>query len=188
MRKIVFIAVLTLLVPATTALAQEYPRAEVFGGYSYFRANPEGYNLNGWNGSIAGNITNWFGVVGDISGHYGFPTEFGFTDRSVHINSYTFMGGPKLSYRSHGMTLFAHFLIGDARAGTRIFGFSTSDNALAAAIGGGVDFNLSNWLAVRAVQADYVMTRFRTLPEEFGPERQNNARLSFGLVFRLGTR
>ncbi len=184
MRKLLFTSMLSLLMPLP-ALAQEYPRLELFGGYSYFRANPGGFNLNGWNASIAGNITNWFGIVGDVSGHYGSPFDLG---PGVRINSYKFMGGPKLSYREGRMTLFAHFLIGDARAGTRAFGLSTSDNALAAAVGGGVDLNLNDWLAIRAVQADYVMTRFRAFPEDFGPERQNNARFSFGLVFRLGTR
>jgi hypothetical protein len=187
MRKALFTSVLSLLLPLP-ALAQEYPRVEVFGGYSYFRANPEGYNLNGWNASIAGNISNWFGIVGDVSGHYGAPSQFGFRIPGVDISSYTFLAGPKLAYREGRVTAFAHFLIGDARAGTGAFGLSTSDNALAAAIGGGIDFKLNDWLAVRAIQADYVMTRFRTAPEEFGPERQNNARLSFGLVLQLGNR
>ncbi len=184
MRKLLFTSILSLLMPLP-ALAQDFPRVELFGGYSYFRANPEGINLNGWNASIAGNISSWFGVVGDFSGHYASP--FHIFGPGVHINSYTFMGGPKLSYRQGRATLFAHFLIGDARAGTREFDLSTSDNALAAAVGGGLDVNLANWLAVRVIQADYVMTRFHTF--DFGPdERQNNARLSFGLVLRLGTR
>ena len=52
-----------------SAMAQEYPKAEVFGGYSYFRADGGG-NLHGWNASVGGNLNSWFGLVADFSGHY----------------------------------------------------------------------------------------------------------------------
>ena len=65
-----------LFVPLVALAQDEFPRAEVFGGYSYFRANPDKLNLNGWDASVAGNITNWFGVEGDFSGHYGSPKAF----------------------------------------------------------------------------------------------------------------
>ncbi len=177
MRKFLPVSFLALLIPLNAMAQQEYPRVEVFGGYSYLRANPEELNLNGWNASFAGNLTDWFGVEADFSGHYASPNEFPFS--GVDINHYTFMGGPKLALRSGPITPFAHFLIGAARAGTSEFGASTSDYALAAAIGGGIDFNLSSVVAVRVFQADYLMTRFVD-------ERQNNFRFSAGLVFRLG--
>ena len=92
---------LLLLAPAAAMAQQDYPRAEVFGGYSYFRAIPEEQNLNGWEASITGNLTSWFGVEGDFAGHYGTPKDqFGFILRGIHINQYTFMGGPKLSLRT----------------------------------------------------------------------------------------
>ncbi len=186
MRRLLFGSVLILLLPALLP-AQEFPKAEVFGGYSYFRANPEGYNLNGWNASISGNILPWFGIVGDFSGHYGAPSQFGFRIPGVNISSHTFMAGPKLSYRDGGrLTPFAHFLIGAARAGTSAFGFSLSDTSIAAAVGGGLDIKVSNSLAVRVIQADYLMTRFNASPDLFFSQRQNNARLSFGIVLRLG--
>jgi opacity protein-like surface antigen len=165
----------------------EYPRAEIFGGYSYFRANPDGFNLNGWNASVAGNLTNWFGLEGDFAGHYGSPKIFGFNIPFADITSYTFMGGPKFSYRSGSLTPFAHFLIGGAQARTGALGVSISDTALAAAVGGGIDINLSPSIAIRAAQADYVMTRFQTDPFSFR-DRQNNFRFSAGLVIKLGNR
>ena len=180
--------VIVFLLPVA-AMAQEYPKLEVFGGYSYFQANPGAVNLNGWNASVAGNITSWFGVVGDVSGHYGSPKEFGFTAPYADSNSYTFMGGPKLAARLGAFTPFAHFLIGAARAGTHAFGFSVSDTALAAAVGGGMDIKVNDWLAIRAVQADYLMTRYQTYPDNFRhsyDERQNNFRFSAGVVFLLG--
>jgi hypothetical protein len=185
MRKFALGLALVLIIPIV-ATAQEYPRVEAFGGYSYFRANPEGYNLNGWNASVAGNITPWFGIVGDFSGHYGSPKEFGFRIPYVGINSHTFMAGPKLSARLGAVTPFAHFLIGAARASTGSLGLSVSDTALAAAVGGGVDIKVNSWLAIRAAQADYLMTRFRTFPEDVFSrfeQRQNNFRFSAGIVF-----
>jgi len=100
------------------------------------------------------------------------------------------MGGPKLTYRSSkSVAPFAHFLIGAARASTGAFGYSVSDTALATVIGGGIDINLSESLAIRAVQADYLMTRFHTGPQIFFSgldDRQNNFRFSAGIVFKLG--
>jgi hypothetical protein len=191
MRKILFGVFLVMVAPLAAMAQQEYPRAEVFGGYSYFRANPDGFNLNGWNASVTGNLTNWFGLEADFSGHYGSPKEFGFTIPMVDITSYTYMGGPRLAYRTESVTPFAHFLIGAARASTGAFGASISDSSLATVIGGGIDINLGRSIAVRAIQADYLMTRFKTAPQIFlsgFDERQNNFRLSVGIVIKLGNK
>ena len=95
------------------------------------------------------------------------------------MNLFTIMGGPKVAYRSHSaVTPFGHFLIGTTHASAGAFGLSYGKNALAAAVGGGVDFRVSEHVAVRAIQADYLMTRFYDA-------RQNNIRLSAGVVFRF---
>ncbi len=180
--------VLSLLFPLAAIAQDEYPRAEIFGGYSYFRSNPEGFNLNGWNASVTGNVNSWFGVEGDFSGHYGSPEVFGIENPFVDVNSHTFMVGPKLSYRSKSVTPFAHFLIGAARAGTGTLGYSVSETALAAAIGGGIDINVSESIAIRAAQADYLMTRFNSYTQimfnRLGDE-QNNFRFSAGIVIKF---
>ena len=73
-------AVLLLLLTigaAWPSAAQEMPRVQVFGGYSYTRydtpsfgfANPSG--LNGYIFSPAYNIVRGFGVVAELSGQYG---------------------------------------------------------------------------------------------------------------------
>jgi hypothetical protein len=51
------------------ATGQDYPKAEVYTGYSYLRGDFDA-NFNGWNASVSANLNNWFGVVGDSSGHY----------------------------------------------------------------------------------------------------------------------
>ena len=183
MQKLIWTAVLALLIPMAAFAQPDYPKAEVFGGYSYFRANPERFNLNGWNASVTGNLTHWFGIEGDFSGHYGKPTYYGVPIEGIDIDSHTFMGGPRLSFRSGRATSFTHFLIGVARAGTSDFGYSTSDFALATVIGGGIDININKNIAVRPFQADYLMTRFD--PYNYG-EYQNNFRFSAGIVFKFG--
>ena len=77
--------VMCLLVPVGM-WAQDAPRAEVFGGYSYQRVDG-GINLNGWNASLAGNYNKWLDLVADFSGQYGT------------FDSHSFLFGPQISYR-----------------------------------------------------------------------------------------
>lgn len=186
MRRLLLAAILVLLIPLGALAQVEYPRAEVFGGYSYFKANPEGFNLNGWNASVTGNITSYFGIEGDFSGHYGKPKTNGFIIPGVDINAHSFMAGPKLSYRNDYVTPFAHFLIGLNRAGTNDSGIAVSDIALATVIGGGLDINVSEHIAIRPFQADYLMTRFEVYGPDGISDRQNNFRFSAGIVFKFG--
>ena len=181
MRKLLWVLGLFLLVSAPT-MAQDAPRVEIFGGYSYLRADrgDNGINLNGWNAAVAGNINKWFGVVGDFSGHYGSidlaPTV------KLDVNSHLFLAGPRFSCRKHErVTPFAHVLLGGARDEFSAQGLSESSIAFAAAMGGGLDVKVSDRVALRLFQADYVLTRFND-------DSQHNFRLSTGLVIRLGNR
>lgn len=188
MRKMLLGMFFIFTVPFSAVAQPEYPSAEVLAGYSYFRANPEQFNLNGWNASVAGNITDWFGVEWDFGGHYGHPTDRFGRIPGIRIDHHTFMVGPKLAYRAGSITPFAHFLIGAARAGTRDVDFgNTSDWALATVVGAGVDINLSRTVALRVAQADYLMTRFDT-GDPFRDNRQNNFRFSAGFVLKLGSK
>ncbi len=75
--------------------------------------------------------------------------------------------------------MFCHALFGAAHGSAGGFGLTVGDTAFAMALGGGFDIRLVNSLALRALQIDYLMTRF-------GGERQNNVRLVTGVVFRFG--
>jgi len=107
-------------------------------------------------------------VTADFDGHYG--SVFG-----VGGHDYNFLFGPTLSYRTDKITAFAHVLFGGSHAGAAGF----SNTAFAWAIGGGVDWNLKERLAIRLGQFDY-------LPTYFGSTTQNNIRYSAGVVFRPG--
>ncbi len=191
MGKVLLSFALLFLVPLVAEAQSEYPKAEIFGGYSLLRTNPDAMNLHGFNASVAGNVTRWFGVEGDFSGHYGSPNLFGFNLPFLDARSHTFMAGPKLTYHTDTIAPFAHFLIGTSRVSTGAFGASMSDTALATVIGGGVDINVSHWMAIRVIQADCLTTRFKAGPQIFFSgldERQNNFRLSAGFVLKLGSR
>ena len=171
-----------LSLTCVTAAAQDTPKAEAFFGYSYIRANPStsgapSFNLHGGSTSVALNPTSTFGVVGDFGGYHVGTID----STTVDSNVYTYLFGPRLSYRGR-VTPYAQVLFGGAHATGSALGTGASRNAFAMAAGGGVDVNATDHVAIRLVQTEYLLTRFR----ETGPRvNQNNLRLSTGVVFRF---
>lgn len=185
MRKLLVSAALLLCAWPLAAQAQEAPKAEIFGGYSYLRADSadDDLDLHGWNASAAINFTNYAGLVADFSGHYTDVT-ISPTLHKADISAHLFLVGPRFSYRKHDrLTPFGHVLLGAARSHVTFFDptgkVKIQDSAFAMALGGGLDVKVHNRLAVRLFQADYVLTRFED-------DNQHNFRLSTGLVLRLG--
>jgi len=185
MKKFLFMLVVMLLLPLAT-MAQDTPKAEVFGGYSYFRADGLGApdeNLNGWNGAATVNLNKWIGATADFSGHYGGPTMGGV---KFHDNVHNFLFGPTFSYRQSGSLVpFAHVLIGASRFSQEGIG---SDTGFAMAVGGGVDWKLRSNISLRVIQADYVLARIADVPGVPGSptDNANNVRISTGIVFNFG--
>lgn len=176
MRKVFFIALLLTFTLAERAAAQETPKAELFGGYSY-----AGGPFHGWHAAVAGNVNEWFGIVADFTGHYGGAIdEDGFNERQ-RVHSYHF--GPRFSARRKRLTAFAHALAGASSLKTRLTGFGQrfefNDTGFSLVAGGGLDIRLHDRLSLRAFQLDYLRARFFDQTEHRG-------RLSFGLVLRLG--
>ncbi len=192
MRKLLYLCPALLLI-SLPAAAQTTPAAEVFGGYQYARINPgegvDGINQNGWNAALQLNANNWFGLVTDFSGVYGTPTINipGGGTTKVDTNFHFFLFGPQFSYRGHErVTPFVRALFGTIRANAEAFGTAESQTAFGMALGGGLDVNVHDRVAIRLIQADYVLSRFEGFSGQV--ENQHNARLSFGVVFRLGSR
>jgi outer membrane protein OmpA-like peptidoglycan-associated protein len=199
---------------ATVAAAMPYsrgrnsytPRVEWFMGYSYLRAVPTlaAANrldwLNGGSTSIAFNLTRYLGLVGDFGGFNetrlllttGNPPRAAAPYQAVDDGTvFTFLAGPRFSFRSHErFTPFVQALFGDVRASQELLCPSCTpslptENAFALTAGGGLDIKASHHFAIRAIQAEYMMTRF----ENFAAGKtagQNDMRLSSGLVFRFG--
>jgi opacity protein-like surface antigen len=164
---------------ALPAAAQENPRVEIFGGYSFARletASPNRSNLHGWNAAIQGNVTSWLGLVGDLSGHYG--TRDIAPGVTQDINTHTFLFGPRVSFPAK-VRPFAHALFGVARGNAGLFGSTDSESAFGMALGGGIDVEASRHVSIRLIQGDYLLNRFLD-------RNRNNWRLAAGLVFRFG--
>jgi outer membrane protein OmpA-like peptidoglycan-associated protein/opacity protein-like surface antigen len=182
------------------------PRVELFLGYSNIMAAPKDLrnrivDLNGGDTNIAFNFNRFVGLVGDFGGYHadtltlnaaGSPSHDVGADGKV----FTFMGGPRLSYRQPHFTLFAQALFGDADArkvtingckGSPACTPLLSENKFAMALGGGLDVNVHRHIAIRLVQAEYLLTRFRDPSSPAGTSgTRNDVRLSAGIVFRFG--
>jgi len=173
MRK--FLILLPLLALPVSALAQQTPRVEIFSGYSNLASNINvtSIDLNGVNLSVQENLNSWFGGVLDFSTHFG-------KENGLKTNTQTVSYGPVFSYRKNKTFVpFAHAMVGAERGGTNYLNISRPEERLAILAGGGVDVNVTPRLALRLIQADYLMSRFSNT-------RQDNIRLSAGVVFYLG--
>ncbi|MGA2987149.1 MAG: outer membrane beta-barrel protein [Terriglobia bacterium] len=170
-----FLLLLPLLVMPGLALAQETPKVEVFGGYSNLNANmnASSFNLNGVNFSAAENLNSWFGGALDISSHFG-------TENGLKTNTESVAYGPVFSYRKYKSVVpFGHALLGAVRGGPEYLNISKPEERFGVYVGGGLDVKISPHVALRLVQADYLMTRFSSA-------RQDNIRLSAGIVLLFG--
>lgn len=210
MRKTLCIVGLALAVRAVSS-AQDVPRVEVFGGYSYgaIRAYladeslPGGgpgvvfprFGSNGWTGSAAVNATPWFGVIADVSGLSATPTRMiGGTPVNIDMQEHSYLFGPRFSYRRGRWTLFAHGLIGEAHASVAIAvpevltPLSIVDTRLAMSAGTGVDitaFSRHRHPKGAGEELAIRIGQIDWLRTYFVGSRQNNVRFSAGLVFRF---
>jgi opacity protein-like surface antigen len=161
--------------------AGEVPKAEIFGGYQFVRANTgvsgvSGFNLNGWNTSASGFFSRNLGVTADFSGSYGTPS---FAGVGVKTNFYSFLFGPTVRFpNSSRLTPFFHGLFGVGRISGSALGVSGSDTGFAWATGGGIDAKVSRNFCIRAAQVDFLQSRVMSAT-------QNNFRLSTGIVLRF---
>jgi opacity protein-like surface antigen len=196
MRKLI-LAAFFIAAGALSALAQttdEYRKNEFFAGYSYHSADintltidPQRTGQHGVNLAYTRNLSPHVGLTGDVSAHFkrtSQPTTTG-TFESQR-DQYYFLGGVQFAARNQRRVRpFAHALVGaslfrgltsDRSPAGNVF---TIDDAtsFAMAFGGGLDVRVSERVAVRIIQADYA-------PTFFGAGRQDNFRLSFGVVFK----
>ena len=192
--------------PASVREPGRMPRIDIFLGYSYLRAVPELANgnrlvdLNGGSASIALNLSRYFALVADFGGYD--DTQLRLDGPGANppylANSagtaFTALLGPRFSFRNHSrLTPFAQVLLGAARAEevklSNCTGASCTplpaQTSFALTAGGGFDIRLARHISLRAIQAEYLMTRFSE-PSTGTGNMQNDVRLSTGLLFRLG--
>jgi len=184
------------------AFAQDNPKIEITGDYSYFRNNVssgsiwDSQNLNGGGGDITYFPTEHFGIKADFQG-YNSTTQCpsassGFTG-CASGNLFTYMFGPVMRYHVSKLEPFGEVLFGGAHSNfytsacnnnSGLCAGSPTTTAFAMAIGGGVDVPVTHRIAVRLFDADYVLNRFS---DNFfgGNSTQNNFRVQTGLQIRF---
>jgi hypothetical protein len=85
------------------------------------------------------------------------------------------------AYRKHPIFVpFVHCMVGAVRGGPEYLDISKPEFRIGLIAGGGADLKVSRRVSLRLIQADYLMTRFSSA-------RQDNIRLSAGIVLRFGT-
>jgi hypothetical protein len=155
-----------LIAGARPALAQTpaASKADVFGGISFVRRTS---TFSGWNASVTGNMRSWLGVTADFSGNY---------NSGVHLQTYTF--GPRLALaQDSSLVPFTQATFGVARLSAAGV---PSVSGFGAYIGGGMDWYATDHIGIRLIQLDAQLTRI-------SGTNSNGTRISFGVVFKLGS-
>lgn len=192
---------------AGTAFGQ---KAEVYGDYSYMQFNPTITGLqsrayNGGGGGFQFNMGRAFGIKGDFQ-------SYGSTEWTVNVtspistsagiipigtyttkaNMFTYLFGPEVHVQTKKLRVFGEVLFG----GTNTSGYanltnqtgSTASNPnqhpFAMAVGGGIDYNISDQVAIRLGEFDWILTRY-TNPWT-NTNNQNSFRYLGGIVFKFG--
>jgi len=180
---------LTLTLSAVrSAAAQDVPLGEAGIDYNYVHTNaPPGgcgcFSMNGGDAWIDYNLPRSFAIVAQVSSQH--ASNIGGSGADLTLTSYLF--GYRYSLHKSGQFVpFAQVLLGAAHASGSFApgnaGYPGSANAFAMTAGGGLDMSLSSRFGVRAFQVDYYFTRFANGVND----RQNNLRISTGVIFRFG--
>ena len=193
------LAVLAIVMGAAASAAAQsekphevIPKAEIAIDYSFLRANATPgqcgcFNLNGGSAEFAVHAYRNFSAAADITGDHAGTTSV--PSQSLSLLSYA--GGPRFSYQLRRakrtrITPFAQGLVGavhgfDAPFPNGSGSVSSSANALAILIGGGIDIAVSHRFAIRAVQVDYGLNH---LPNN-ADNSENLLRITTGVVLHI---
>jgi opacity protein-like surface antigen len=177
---------------------------ELFGGYSYFAADPYTFNyrtgLNGFDIALGINATRWLDIQADLQSNYGdvevpvltpdpFPPCTPLCPPSpqnfpAHTHALTYQFGANFPYRRwEKVTPFGQFLVGrthvsgTAHGTTSPSGVTEQDTHVSYSFGAGVDYKINTQLAWRT-SGDYVVTNLFS-------HKQDNWRVSTGVVWHI---
>jgi hypothetical protein len=173
MKRFIWLFPAVMVFCVMNARAQEVPKIEISGGYSYLDANLNGshFDLNGGGGSLTENMNSWFGGRLEVNAYHG-------NEAGTVVSTQALTYGPVFSYRKFSrITPFAHFQIGAEHGSVGYLGISASAYKFAIGPGAGFDLILNRKASIR-VDGEYIATRFLGLTQE-------NANVSLGLVFRF---
>jgi hypothetical protein len=199
-----------LICLAAEAFAQDIPKIEVFGGYSYFRLATEegglaGADLNGWSAAVKWNVHPRVGIVADFGGSYG-QRGLDASSRPVRpgtFRQHTVLFGPEVRVLGKDrLTLHVRALIGAAyrdelvlplvdpyQAPPSLDGVPQPtlyeyrfgpEKPVAGAVGGSVDWRISEHWRYRIFQPELVAI-------SLGSANRRCLRASTGIVFTWGS-
>ena len=195
-----FAAALSLCFAAVTGLHAQSNTAEVFGGWSYAKANPETpiarQNMNGWVGSAAGYANKWFGVGFEIAGQFGHipPPSSVSGAPDLNFKEYSYMAGPQFRFINRKPVQSSlRILVGGVFGQVNLASSTTPDQVSALGAAGYGGFNGTKFAALFALPVDVSVTRLIAIRVEpgiyltnFNQSGQGNFRISVGPVFRFG--
>src|ERR1700719_1291179 len=193
--------IVVLCMFATLAAAQEPPppKWELFGGYSVFDPNADvhgqlpgallplssrmEWNPRGVGLSATYDFNRWLGLTLDTSTHWG-SGESGLGPRIDDAAFSNLSLGPKITFRHTHFSPFLEFLVGDHRLMPDAF---HDIDKVGFMVGGGLDINLSNHVALRLIRADYVYSNYQYGAAAVAPKTEiRGLRAQVGLNFMFG--
>jgi len=190
-----------LLFAAGPSLLAQNNTAEIFGGYSYAKANPEvplpKQNMHGWVGSVSGYANSWFGAGVEIAGQFGMlPPPSGVSAPDLSFKIYSYMAGPQFRYlNTKKVQSNVKILLGGAFGQVAPDSKTTADQSQALGAVGYTGYNQTKFAALVAVPVDVTVSRLLAIRVEpgiwltdFSKTKQGNFRFSVGPVFRFGAR
>ncbi len=205
------LAVSTAMLFSVAAFAQ---KVEISGDYSFLQFNPTISGLqsrayNGGGGGFQYNVTPHFGVKGDFQGYgstewtVNVTAPIGTPDGGIipigtyttKANMFTYLFGPVASAQKGKARFFGEVLLGGSNTSAyanlsnpTIIGGSMSSNPsqhpFTMAVGGGLDINVNDRVAIRLGEVDWMLTRYTNPFTD--TNNQNSFRYLGGIIIRFG--
>jgi hypothetical protein len=209
--KTILIGTIMIACASIAAAQSDYKKFEFFAGYSHNRVDTgigdddpdlqdiinEREGFHGFELSATGNLSRYFGLKADFSGHFKNKSiqAPNIPGSNVDVDSrlFNFLGGVQIKDNSTegAFKPFAHALAGVAHARNSVdfnnvfcvaifpspcTPFTESETGFAGAFGGGIDIRASDRISIRAIQVDYNPTRLFD-------STQHNFRFGVGILF-----
>jgi opacity protein-like surface antigen len=214
MKKTLVLALLVLLTGVLSFAADDYARVETFVGFNYSRINSStdvpSFSANGAGGQVAINVNRVLGLVADIGAvHNGNIEQYKLDTTLTNV-----LFGPRFNIRKGRVIPYGQFLMGGVHASTSgqvaatlpstvppiVPGIpapqpgapvslraSASQTAFAYVLGGGLDIKINKYVAFRAIDLGWFMTRLQNIRTQ-QDKNQDHIRVMTGLNFTFGGR
>ena len=177
------LGLMLLMAVAAPAAAQDGPRFDVSGGYSWLRETQADQTFHGWLASSVVYVNPWLGILGEVGQNYkSLDPEPGL---EIRFNELSYMGGVRLCGYESAIAAYIQVAAGGVRSHTSISDATVSEDLsvtkFALQPGAGLDIYFGRHVGVR-FGGDYR----RVFVNEMGVEGINEWRLHAGILIRGG--